>query len=247
MAQLSAQWSDLRVRLGRIALSPGRLDVFGSPGHRWILEAPISVEELHEIEAQLRVQLPNEYRSFLLEAGRGGAGPFYGISPLRNVGGRWDWDSEFLLTQLDRLGEPFPHTEAFNPLSLAPRRPRRDEFRSAQGFERALQSWCEKFDEIVYSPENTVGMLFLCDRGCAHRMALVVSGPARGQVWEDNTASLQGYKPVLDGDGKPMNFASWYRKWLAEAERDTEEGIQEGLSEDGGDADHDDGEGEAYY
>ncbi|GAB3359757.1 hypothetical protein GCM10027452_25240 [Micromonospora halotolerans] len=47
-----SDWSDVREQLDRLAAAPGV-----------------------DAEAQWRVRLPNEYRSFLLEVGRGGVGP----------------------------------------------------------------------------------------------------------------------------------------------------------------------------
>ncbi|MFD8997881.1 SMI1/KNR4 family protein [Streptomyces abikoensis] len=51
--------------------------------HRFELLPPLTQAELEEAECQTGVRLPEEYRTFLLEAGAGGAGPDYGSSPLR--------------------------------------------------------------------------------------------------------------------------------------------------------------------
>ncbi|MGK5443254.1 SMI1/KNR4 family protein [Micromonospora sp. URMC 105] len=83
-------WSDVRERLALPAVRPKADEVFGAKAHRWTLESPLSPAELAELEAQLGIELPEEYRSFLLHAGRGGAGPAYGLFPLRRVDGRWE-------------------------------------------------------------------------------------------------------------------------------------------------------------
>ncbi|WNM41851.1 SMI1/KNR4 family protein [Micromonospora halotolerans] len=70
-----SDWSDVREQLDRLAAAPGVDAVFGSESHGWKLEPPLSADDLAEAEAQWRVRLPNEYRSFLLEVGRGGVGP----------------------------------------------------------------------------------------------------------------------------------------------------------------------------
>jgi hypothetical protein len=67
----------------------GRLDVlrradpgftrFGAAAHHYLLNLPLPQSEVTAFEARYGLSLPGEYRSFLLEAGDGGAGPFYGI------------------------------------------------------------------------------------------------------------------------------------------------------------------------
>lgn len=49
---------------------------------------------------------------------------------------------------------------------------------------------------------------------------MVVSGPARGQMWADRITESAGYEPLLDNDGTRLTFARWYKRWLAEAERE---------------------------
>ncbi|MGW7096515.1 SMI1/KNR4 family protein [Streptomyces sp. NPDC054874] len=60
----------------------------GSLGHRWVLEDPLSDEGLAELEAQAGVRLPDAYRTFLTCVSAGGAGPAYGLFPVRRVQGR---------------------------------------------------------------------------------------------------------------------------------------------------------------
>ncbi|TYB45907.1 SMI1/KNR4 family protein, partial [Nonomuraea sp. PA05] len=65
-------WLDVRERLAR--LSATTTEVFGSADHGWRLDPPLTAGELADLETQLGTSLPAEYRSFLLQAGRGGAG-----------------------------------------------------------------------------------------------------------------------------------------------------------------------------
>ncbi|PGH42204.1 SMI1/KNR4 family protein [Micromonospora sp. WMMA1996] len=212
-------WSDVRERLARLAAAPAASAVFGSAGHGWELEPPLSTGDLAEVEAQLGVELPGEYRAFLLVAGRGGAGPAYGLFPLRRHDGRWSWEGDGAdLTDLGTLARPFPHVEAFNPADGLPGPPDEDDFDSEEEFNAAEDAYWEQHDAVVFRPEHSVGLLYLCHLGCALREALVVSGPARGQMWTDDTASDGGYQPLRDEDGTPLGFARWYRRWLEEAE-----------------------------
>ena len=54
-------------------------DRFGARSHQYKLSAPVSEEKIQEFEEQNGVQLPEEYRNFLMLIGNGGAGPYYGL------------------------------------------------------------------------------------------------------------------------------------------------------------------------
>jgi SMI1 / KNR4 family (SUKH-1) len=221
-----SDWSDVRERLARLAAESDAGKIFGSGSHRWQLEPPLSAAELAEVEAQLQVELPGEYRSFLLEAGRGGAGPAYGLFPLRRVDGRWQWEGDGAsLTDLDTLSQPFPHVEAFNPADGLPDPPDEDDYDSVEAFNEAEYAYWEQHNMVVYRPEHSIGLLSPCHFGCALRAALVVSGPARGQMWADDTADGEGFEPVRDDAGTPLGFARWYRRWLDDAEAQLSHGL----------------------
>jgi SMI1/KNR4 family protein SUKH-1 len=223
-----SDWSDVRERLRRLAATPGAGAIPGVPGQRWVLELepPLSAEELAEVEAQLRVTLPGEYRSFLLEAGRGGAGPGYGLFPMRRVDGRWQWEGdETELTDLDTLDQPFPHVEAFNPADGLPEPPDEADFDSEEELNEAEDAYWEQYDAVVDRPEHSIGLLYLCHFGSALREALVITGPAQGQMWADDTADQGGFRPVEDDDGTPIGFARWYRRWLDAVEAGAAPGL----------------------
>lgn len=192
--------------------------MFGAGEHGWELEPPLTPAELAELEGQFRVELPAEYRSFLLQAGRGGAGPAYGLFPPRRVDGRWAWEGDGAdMTSPDSLVRPFPHTEAFNQADELPEHPDEDDFASAQEYDAAEETWWERHDAIMYNEAHFAGLLYLCHKGCALRDALVVTGPARGTMWADGTAEESGLRPLLADDGTPLGFAGWYRRWLDRA------------------------------
>ncbi|MFI7252661.1 SMI1/KNR4 family protein [Micromonospora chalcea] len=215
----SADWSDVPERLARLAAAPGAREVFGAASHSWRLEPPLRAGELAEVEAQLGLELPGEYRSFLLEAGRGGAGPAYGLFPMRRLDGLWQWEGDGAdLTDRSTLGRPFPHVEPFNPADGLPDPPDEADYSSEEEFNAAEDAYWERHDAVVFAPEHSVGLLYLCHLGCALREALVVTGPARGRMWADDTAEDGGFRPLHDHDGTPLGFARWYRRWLEQAE-----------------------------
>ncbi|TDD62185.1 SMI1/KNR4 family protein [Kribbella antibiotica] len=203
-------WSDVRERIEHLRRADRRRVVFGADEHTWQLEPPLGPDELADAETQLGVELPAEYRSFVLQVGRGGAGPAYGLFPVRRLAGRWQWDGDGAeLTDLDTLDQPFPHVQAFNP---ADGTPAREDFESDD-------AWVEAVDAIVYDPKHSIGLLYLCHLGCALRECLVITGPARGQMWADDTTEDKGFRPMYDEDRTPLGFARWYRRWLDAAER----------------------------
>ncbi|MFJ9370717.1 SMI1/KNR4 family protein [Nocardia sp. NPDC101769] len=219
---MTHDWSDVPRRLARLSQAPHAKKVFGaggSAGHGWHLEPSLSTAELSEIEGQLGVVLPEEYRAFLLMVGRGGAGPAYGLFPVRRVDGRWRWEGDSPdLTELDTLAQPFPYVAAFNPADGFPDPPDEEDFDSVEAFDAAEDAYWEKHDEIVYRPEHSVGLLYLCHLGCAQREVLVVSGASRGQMWADLTGDSAGFVPLVDDAGTRVGFARWYRRWLDRSE-----------------------------
>ncbi|MGK3959353.1 SMI1/KNR4 family protein [Sorangium sp. So ce118] len=68
------------------AVRARELSCFGSDAHRFALRPPATEAEVAAFEAARRVRLPEHYRAFLLHAGHGGAGPYYGLMTLA----QWD-------------------------------------------------------------------------------------------------------------------------------------------------------------
>lgn len=61
--------------------------------------------------------------------------------------------------------------------------------------------------------DGTVGAICLCTMGCALRIWLVVSGPERGQMWDDYSADGADLGPLF------TTFGDCYLEWLGEATR----------------------------
>ncbi|MFD3514199.1 SMI1/KNR4 family protein [Streptomyces sp. NPDC058657] len=223
------QWAGVRQRVEALAAAPGSDEVFGALGHAWVLEEPLSHAELGELEAQVGVRLPEEFRAFLLQVGAGGAGPAYGVFPVRRVDGRWRWVGDGAeLADLSRLAEPFPERGPDPRLleELTEQRPEEEDFDDEEEFDDAMEAWDERWGAVMFDPDRTVGALVVSHGGCAQRDWLVVSGAHRGTMWTDDRADDADLAPLRHDDGTPVTFARWYTDWLARSESTVLESVQ---------------------
>ena len=74
-------------------------------------------------------------------------------------------------------------------------------------YDEAYENWHERFIDLYWDDAHTLGGICISHRGCALRNWLVVSGPARGQVWSDDRVDEGGLSPLLKPDGSPMTLA----------------------------------------
>ncbi|WP_437529763.1 HEAT repeat domain-containing protein [Sorangium sp. So ce726] len=166
-----------------IAVRERGLSCFGSAAHRFELRPPAAEAEVAAFEAARRVRLPEDYRAFLLHAGHGGAGPFYGLMTLA----RWH-DARYEV--LDDLGaECLLHPDTLPP---------------GEGWlEALLPGEDEAMDRALR------GTLSLGSQGCSYYTQLVITGPARGRVvyvdldgarpyFPENAGFLDWYERWLD-------------------------------------------------
>ena len=206
----------VRADIERLRVADADLRVFGAIGHRHRLRPCLTAEELAAAEAFFRVTFPDEYRTFLLRVGNGGAGPFYGVFPLVRADGGWRSEGD----SGDMFGDvaaPVPHVDAWNPAADPMWKwPERDWSADETLYDAEYEAWREKFDPVYGGPEHTAGAISVCDVGCAKRKWLVVSGPAAGQIWADDRADYEGLSPLLDPAGRRHTFGSWYTSWLAQ-------------------------------
>jgi len=179
--------------------------VFGASGHGWKLTPKLTPAEIAAVEKQWRVKLPDDYRTFLLEIGAGGAGPAYGVFPLVRERGAWRWKGDGGDLTRD-LATPFPHTKAWNK-TFEPRKPSKE---SEDDYGARRDQWNE---DVYWHPKQTAGAICICHEGCALRDWLVVTGKQRGMMWSDDRADDRGLAPMK------KTFAEWYLAWLAKAAR----------------------------
>lgn len=187
--------------------------VFGASTHQYHLNPPLDEDEVQRFEDEHGITLPGDYREFLLQAGDGGAGPYYGLYPLREAASLSDEPSY--------LARPFPHrfwwngTDPPNWFDLP---------------DTHLPAPTAESEAAYFAKAHVQGSLRIAHEGCAYYDLLVVSGPERGHVWCDNRASDYGIAPLpypggefrLDGDylipangrRQRLSFLEWYEHWL---------------------------------
>jgi hypothetical protein len=159
---------------------------FGASQHRYRLGPVLPEADVRAFEVRHGVILPAAYRSFLLHVGDGGAGPHYGLLRLEGTD-RPDPDPEERL-QRRFLATPFPHTQAWNPPG-------------------PVHAGGGMTEEGYFHSRWVSGSMIIAEYGCASFHRLVVTGPARGQVWFDDRASFGGLAPEAC-------FRAWYEQWL---------------------------------
>ncbi|MCE5229024.1 SMI1/KNR4 family protein [bacterium] len=183
--------------------------VFGADSHEFKLHPPVPEYEIAGFVQDHHIELPQEYRNFLMRCGRGGAGPYYGLFDFHMMDNgfghvKWNEGGDFVGT----LSRPFPFTEPWNDLSKHPA----DELleRDCDEYDRQMQV----FDQCYWAPID--GAIPICHLGCALRHWLVVTGPEAGHVWADHRAEEGGLFPVTNS-GERVTFLGWYRAWLDKA------------------------------
>lgn len=215
-------WTGVPERVQALAGKPASAKVFGSLGHRFSLDERLTSSDVAHLEAQIGAALPEDYRAFLLQVGAGGAGPAYGVFPVRLIQGRWRWEGDGGdLANLSRLAEPFPcHGPDPEQVSaLLMERPEEENFEEIEDFDDAIEAWDGRWEPVMFSPDRTVGAVVISTIGCAARQWLIISGPERGRIWSDDRADDVDLAPLLDESGEPMTFTSWYLAWLEASER----------------------------
>jgi hypothetical protein len=176
------------------------LKVFGANKHKYYLGEPISLEEVVSFERMYSIQLPECYRTFVLQVGnRGigyadsGAGPFYGIYPFgENV------DELLYQNTVKCLGKD---------CILYPKM--KDEYWKSliDKIENENISDKEYEDEI-----GTVfaGILPIASQGCTYLSGIVLNGEYKGRIVN---LDIDMQKPSFAFES---NFLDWYERWLDE-------------------------------
>lgn len=213
------EWSGVRDQVLALRKAPHPEKVFGARvrgfGHGFRLEPPLPEAEVAAAERELGVSFPSAYRTFLLEVGAGGAGPDYGVFPLRRDAQGWHWDDTGSRTVNARLSDSFPSTaeRARWEEEFDAREPQRQDFPDEESFGVAFRSRDDEYEQLHEA--MTAGAVCLSHQGCGYFTWLAVTGPERGTLWNDLRAADGLLEPV--GAPSRVDFHAWYTAWLTGA------------------------------
>ena len=176
-----------------------RRKVFGADSHRYIINKPLTQQELTAFEEKYHISLPGSFSAFLLQFGNGGksyadsaAGPFYGIYPLG-----------------ERTDELTSHPEKYlrEPVKIYPGLTADTWTEMIIPFENDDMS-DEEFDTAT--GEIYAGILPLGSQGCTYLHGLVLNGPHSGKVVN---IDMDRQRPSFTFED---TFLDWYERWLDE-------------------------------
>lgn len=131
------------------------LSCFGSSSHGFQLQDPLPPADLTAFEQRWGVRLPEDFRAFLLYAGRAGAGPDYGLTGT----GYWRCSEDHQ--------DDYPTEARLRRPSLL--RPGRN-------------PWVDEIDPDSPLDPHDDGLLGLGTRGCEYMTSLIITGEYRGRV-----------------------------------------------------------------
>jgi hypothetical protein len=173
---------------------------------QYSMNLPIKARDLIAWERSHGIELPADYRTFLLEVGNGGAGPGAGLWPI----GQWAPMTDLLELIDPSLGDlktPFPHREAWNLSEERLEGPDFDNDDEEDAYNEAL-------NEEYFTSSLVDGAFWICHHGCAIYSLLVVTGDERGNVWRDGRGEYTGISPHTDKAGRRVSFGDWYLDWV---------------------------------
>lgn len=177
-------------------------EIFGSEGHKYKFNSTLTESEILDFEKKYNLVLPDGYKSFLMEVGNGGAGPFYGLLSLYDNEGEsvnLDYDFGFDLE---------------NPCLLQKYNFYDEKIENAETENEEQELWDLKDSLINEDYQNAKkGITFLCHEGCGMYSVLVLKGKESGTVWWFNFSDDVGVLPILFKK-KKVNFLDWYEMWL---------------------------------
>lgn len=175
------------------------LKVFGASSHQYTLGKTVSKDDIVSFEKEYDLELPNDYKAFLLHIGNGGisyansaAGPGYGIYPLgENID---EFISENTNQYLKEDCKLYPEMadEFWADLN---KNIEDDDDISTEDFEVELGK--------IFS-----GLLPVGTQGCTYYYALVLNGECKGRIVNVDSDRQKPYFAF------ESNFLDWYERWL---------------------------------
>lgn len=146
----------IRKLLDKVKCKDENLEISSAHSHKYKLGVPADEAEIQKFEADHQIELPEEYRNFLLFLGDGGAGPYFGL---------------YSLKEIEREVRKGCYRLAEEPV-ICPEMSGEEWEAEAASQERESE---EKY--FLYA-----GVLPIGSQGCTLVTGLMLQGPYRGQV-----------------------------------------------------------------
>jgi hypothetical protein len=182
-------------KLKELAAKDAAFQIFGAAKHRYRKKGRLEENEVSAFEKRHNIELPPDYREFILQISNGGPGPYYGLESLDNgLFEDLDYKSGLINPSLE-----FPLTEAWNL-----------EFQDlSEG------QYTQIRDDQYFDTKWTNGLLRVSNFGCGVSMNLVVNGKEFGNIWVDDRCNDGGIYPdrYFGNEGR-ITFLPWYELWL---------------------------------
>jgi len=232
----------LKMKLEKLRSLDKKFEAFGASSHHYRFNKKLSEAKVLEFEAKYQIQLPKDYRAFLIELGDGGVGPYYGINKLAEVipdyhqndiailkdkfafTEDWNWSPKifkmFDFLQGGKLGQLQEYFHQKYLMTSEWEVPKEEweaiKLLSGKVDDEVTDFFSNIFWESYYSREIDKGSIQICEYGCALRFRLIITGSERGKIWFDERADRNGISPEKNDNGEKLNFINWYMKWLDE-------------------------------
>ncbi len=200
MQQYDEQIIRIKEKLKAAKEKDQEMKVFGAKHHKYQLNPPMTLSEVVDFESAFQITLPPCFKAFLLQVGNGGrpngeegAGPYYGIYPIRR---RQQADS------------------ADGPSTFYTREPKIFPYMSDEEWDQLIAIMEpedlseEEYDEAreqVYG-----GILTIGSQGCSFYQGIILTGPHVGKVVY---LDVDDSKPFVTHED---HFLDWYERWLDE-------------------------------
>lgn len=156
--------------------------IFGSAEHKYLLNEPLTKEQISFFEEKYEVKLPAEYRTFIKEVGDGGAGPGYGLFPLfenESAHEHINLKNEFLFLE-DYDSDTYFEEQVTCKCSDCSKCPNKEV--------------CLEYEDEMGRVRYQGGSLAICFEGCTFYRRLIMNGERCGEVWAESVG--EGLKRV---------------------------------------------------
>jgi hypothetical protein len=231
-------WEGIKARVEALTKQDNTLEVFGANHHKYRINPCLTEEEIAKIEQENDMQLPEDYRTYLKFFGDGGAGPHYGVIPLREAFSKYfpiDVPFKFTLTYFPDVDVnqffEYDHTTRTTRYFFESREALIEAIYGTEEAYRKATNYVEDATVDAFTDEEFKeyeaftkygGILWLCEEGCGHISFLVVRGEEYGAMWGDSTVSDYGIYPHAKKGDKTfksrLSFAEWFTEWLEKGE-----------------------------